>query len=431
MKDKIKIVYDATILAQGLEKNSGRSGIYFVALNILKILLKKDINIILYCQSDKFKNLKNAIEKELNLKKIKILHNSKSVFHENLKNQSNKLKIEHKIIKKILLQLFLIVVSPIFKLYEFFYEIYLNKNLLKYDVFFSPVFIIPENVQINHCTILYDLIPKLLPAYHRDTDKNSWYGRLIDSLNQNDFYFAISEHTRQDFLKYFPQIDPNKITTTLLACDEKFEPKGKNLNPDIRVKYNIPEGKKYIFSLCSLEPRKNLIRTVKTFIQFVKKNNIDDTVFVLGGGQWDEFIPKLDAEIEGLGEYKDKIIKAGYVDDEDLPALYSAAEWFVYTSMYEGFGLPPLEAMSCGCPVITSNNSSLPEVVGDAGIMIDWDSDEQHIEAYEKYYFDKDLKESNSRKGLTRAKQFSWEKCVNEMIESIKKVELYGRQKTI
>ena len=68
-----------------------------------------------------------------------------------------------------------------------------------------------------------------------------------------------------------------------------------------------------------------------------------------------------------------------YIDDEDLAPLYSGAEWFVFTSQYEGFGLPPLEAMACGCPVIASNNSSLPEVVGDAGIMIDWDSDEQHI----------------------------------------------------
>ena len=100
--------------------------------------------------------------------------------------------------------------------------------------------------------------------------------------------------------------------------------------------------------------------------------------------------------------------------------MYSNAEWFVYTSQYEGFGLPPLEAMQCGCPVITSNNSSLPEVVGDAGIMIDWDSDEQHIEAYEKYYFSDELKKNNSKKGLERAKSFSWKKTVDEMIKIMK-----------
>ena len=127
----------------------------------------------------------------------------------------------------------------------------------------------------------------------------------------------------------------------------------------------------------------------------------------------------MDSEIAGLGDYSDKIIKAGYIDDEDLAPLYSGAEWFVYTSQYEGFGLPPLEALACGCPVITSNNSSLPEVVGDAGIMIDWDSDEQHIKAYEDYYFHPELREQNRQKGLIRAKQFSWEKTVDLMLKEI------------
>ena len=116
---------------------------------------------------------------------------------------------------------------------------------------------------------------------------------------------------------------------------------------------------------------------------------------------------------------KNRIIRAGYIDDEDLAPLYSGAEWFVYTSQYEGFGLPPLEAMACGCPVITSNSSSLPEVVGDAGIMIDWDSDEQHIQAYEKYYFDKKLRAKMSKKGLERSKLFSWEKTVDVIVSKI------------
>ena len=142
---------------------------------------------------------------------------------------------------------------------------------------------------------------------------------------------------------------------------------------------------------------------------------------MLGGGHWKSFIDSLAGIIGGFGDYKDKIIKIGYVDDEDLPALYSGAEWFTYTSMYEGFGLPPLEAMSCGCPVIVSNNSSLPEVVGDAGILIDWDSDQQHIEAYEKYYFNPQLRKMNREKGLARAKEFSWAKCVNTMVETMKR----------
>ena len=163
-----------------------------------------------------------------------------------------------------------------------------------------------------------------------------------------------------------------------------------------------------------MEPRKNLIRAVKTFLIFLKKNHIEDIVWVMGGSAWNSFTEAF--RKEGLAWNSDVIIRAGYVDDEDLPALYSNAEWFVYTSQYEGFGLPPLEAMQCGCPVITSNNSSLPEVVGDAGLLIDWDSDEQHIEAYEKYYFDDEIRKEKSLKGLERASLFSWKKTAENIV---------------
>ena len=194
---------------------------------------------------------------------------------------------------------------------------------------------------------------------------------------------------------------------------------GKKL---IKIKYGIPVEKKYVFSLCAIEPRKNLVRAISSFLKFTKKNSVDDIVWVLGGAAWDSFTElskKLDSNI---------IIRTGYIDDEDLPTLYSNAEWFVYTSQYEGFGLPPLEAMQCGCPVITSNNTSLPEVVGDAGIMIDWDSDEQHIEAYEKYYFNEELRKENSRKGLERSKQFSWKETVDKMVSAL---ALKDRAKTL
>ena len=105
-----------------------------------------------------------------------------------------------------------------------------------------------------------------------------------------------------------------------------------------------------------------------------------------------------------------------------LTPLYSGAEFFVYTSQYEGFGLPPLEAMKCGKAVITSNNSSLPEVVGDAGIMIDFDSLEHHIEAFEKLYFDLSLRKTYEQRALERAKEFSWERCVDVMVEKMSEI---------
>ena len=108
-------------------------------------------------------------------------------------------------------------------------------------------------------------------------------------------------------MKYCPNINPNKIFTTLLASDEKFKPLDTQKIIKAKQKYNI-HNNKYVFSLCTLEPRKNLIRAVKTFIQFLQKNNINDLYFVLGGGHWDEFIGKLEQEIESFGVYQDKYI---------------------------------------------------------------------------------------------------------------------------
>ena len=118
--------------------------------------------------------------------------------------------------------------------------------------------------------------------------------------------------------------------------------------------------------------------------------------------------------------YQKYIVKAGYISDEDLPCLYSNSEFFVYPSLYEGFGLPVLEAMKCGCPVITSNISSIPEVTGDAAILINPESDEQLIQAYKSLYYNKELKKELSLKGIERAKQFSWEKTVDTIINKMK-----------
>lgn len=271
--------------------------------------------------------------------------------------------------------------------------------------------------------LLHDVIPLLFPDLTMDANApNGWFRKLTDAITKNNYYFANSENTKKDFIKYFKNIDESKIFTTLLACNENFYPRQEEEVIRVKKKYNIPSDKKYLFSLCSIDPRKNSIRILKTYSEFIRKHNIDDLYFVIGGGHFKTFIEEFDKEVSSIEIEEGKILKIGYVDDEDLPALYSGAEWFVYTSMYEGFGLPPLEAMSCGCPVITSNNSSLPEVVGDAGIMIDWNSDEQHIQAYEKYYFENELRMKNRQKGLERAKQFSWKKCANEMIAEMRKV---------
>lgn len=423
MEKKINILFDAYILAEADFKGSARSGIFFTALNLLKEFSKNEkINLSIYCSNKKASaKLKHTLDKyfpnnHFNNLYLEILSPIEKVH--------TQLTCSYKDKKNPLTKLGIVASSALKKALPKKYIDYekLTNNI---DIYFSPVYKIPDEIinikSIKKYTLLYDIIPIIFPEYFYDTDidvEKYWFTKLWKQLNKHDYYFTISEYTKKDFVKHSSQLDADKITPVLLACSEIFKPEKDKTKASLK-KYNIPTDKKYIFSLCTLEPRKNLIRAVKSFIDFVKKNNINDMVYILGGGAWDGFIEKMESEIPDFEKYKNLILRAGYIDDDDLSPLYSGAEWFVYTSEYEGFGLPPLEAMSCGCPVITSNNSSLPEVVGNAGIMIDFDSDEQHIKAYETYYFNENLRKSYAQKGLERAKQFGWDKCANKMITTM------------
>ena len=421
MGKKINILFDAYVLAEGDNKTSSRSGIFFTTLNILKEFSKNEkINVSIYCSNKKYSvKLKEILDKYFPnnyfnnlyldiLSPIEKLHSKLTCDYKEKKNPLTKIGIlSTSAIKKSLPKK----------------SVNLEKLTKDIDIYFSPVYKIPEDIKkiksIRKYTLLHDLIPILYPEYF-NKNKKYWFYEFVKQLNNNDYYFTNSQNTKEDFVEHFPQMDADKVTPVLLACSENFKPEKEKTKASLE-KYNLPTDKKYIFSLCTLEPRKNLIRAVKCFIEFVNKNNINDMVYILGGGSWDGFIEKMEKEIPDFEKYKHLILRAGYIDDEDLAPLYSGAEWFVYTSEYEGFGLPPLEAMSCGCPVITSNNSSLPEVVGDCGIMIDYDSDEQHINAYETYYYNYNMRKENAEKGLKRAKEFSWKKCADLMIEEMAK----------
>lgn len=377
----INICFDGRVLKNGLVSDSGRTGIYFVARNIFLELYKRtdQVNLSLFLDQSDIHYL-DKLNQDLNV---------------NI--QAEKLFTQ-------------------------------RSDFSDINAFFSPIFKIPDEIRkypnVSCYTVIHDIIALLFPEYFTGGHTQQWLEELVSSINETDYYFSNSEYTKSDFLQFFKQINPKHVDTILLSTNFEYSPIHNDiLFQSIRQKYNIPVNKKYLFSLCSLEPRKNLIRAVKCFIEFIKKNNIDDLVFVLGGTAWNGFVEKLEKEVPDYAKYSDKIIRAGYIADEDLAVLYSNAYWFVYTSQYEGFGMPPLEAMSCGCPVITSNNSSLPEVVGDAGQMIDWDSDEQHIVAYEKYYFDNDFRVMMGEKGLQRSKQFSWQKTVDVILNRMQFVE--------
>ena len=148
-------------------------------------------------------------------------------------------------------------------------------------------------------------------------------------------------------------------------------------------------------------------------------DKLEDYILVLGGAYFDGFEKVMNEELSEFGDLSDKILRIGYVDDEDLSALYSGAEVFLFPSLYEGFGIPVLEAMQCGLPVICSNCTSVPEVIGDCGIQINPHNDEEMVSAMEKMSFDKPFYDECAQKGMERAKLFTWQKCGDIMNEKI------------
>ena len=253
-----------------------------------------------------------------------------------------------------------------------------RKNLIRKgdmkraDVFHSTFFPLPEQIRharkIKRFQTVYDIIPLTHPEWFSSGEEDILRA-VVNNLQKQDYVLAISQATKDDLCNHC-HLDPEHIIVTPLAANravfypshdaEKFR--------QVREKYEIPE-RPYVLSLATLEPRKNTEHLIRCFADMVRQQNIADLQLVLTGSRGWQY-DSIFEQIEGLNELKDRVIITGRVDDEDLAALYSNALMFAYPSLYEGFGLPPLEAMQCGIPVITSNVSSLPEVVADAGITV-------------------------------------------------------------
>jgi glycosyltransferase involved in cell wall biosynthesis len=233
------------------------------------------------------------------------------------------------------------------------------------------------------------------------------------TLKNVDVVITISENTKKDIVKYL-KYPKEKIKRIYLGVDERFKPLEKTDN--VLNKYNIISP--YILYVGTLQPRKNITLFIKAFYK-LKRNGIEHKLVVAGGKGWK--YKEIYKTINKLKLQKE-VIFTGYVEDDDLPYLYNAADLFIYPSLYEGFGLPLLEAMACGCPVITSNTSSLPEVVGDAGIMIDPYNVDALVGAMREVLSNDNLRENMIKRGLERAKMFSWEKTARETLKVYKEV---------
>jgi glycosyltransferase involved in cell wall biosynthesis len=229
------------------------------------------------------------------------------------------------------------------------------------------------------------------------------------SVKKADIIIAVSHSTKRDIIEFF-KVDEKKIKVIHHGVESRFRPIS-NVE-GYRTRNNLPT--RMILNIGTLEPRKNVVTLIKAFKKLQERGYKDYVLAIAGEKGW--LYNKIFEEIKSSG-MEQSICLLGVVRDEDLPLLYNCADLFVYPSLYEGFGLPPLEAMACGVPIITSNTSSLPEVVGNAGIMVDPNDIESLSDEMYRVLKDKELNRQMRRDGLKRSNMFTWEKMVNEVLE--------------
>jgi glycosyltransferase involved in cell wall biosynthesis len=289
-------------------------------------------------------------------------------------------------------------------------------SMRKMTVYHSPFTPLPPQTLpgIPRFLTVYDMIPRLYPNLF-PAKVRTLFDRILGSLRPDDWVLAISQSTKSDFCR-LTGFDPSRVFVTQLAASpEMFHRSvdGSALRR-VRQKYNLPEAP-YVLSLNTLEPRKNVHTAIRGFARMVRQQRNADLQFVLVGTKgWNDQL--ISRSIEEAPELRDRIRVLGYVDDGDLAEIYSGALMFVYVPIYEGFGLPPLEAMQCGVPVITSNTSSLPELVGDAGIMVSPTDTDALAQKMWEVYSSESLRAELSIRSLERAKLFSWGRCANETL---------------
>jgi glycosyltransferase involved in cell wall biosynthesis len=262
---------------------------------------------------------------------------------------------------------------------------------------------------------LYDAIPHLFP--HEVSPRARWLFDLLtrQAARSSRHILAISASARDDLARAY-RIPLDRITVTPLAADRRFQPQSPTAIAAVRAKYDLPE--RYVLSLASNKPHKNLVGLVEAFAKLLQigdwrletgdshlQSPISNLQLVLAG-HWDPRYPEARMAVQRLGLSR-HVRFLPDVAEADLPALYSGAEIFAFASRYEGFGLPPLEAMACGAPVLCCNTSSLPEVVGDAAVRVA-PTPEALAAGLAKLLGDDALRLRLRSAGPQRASQFSW-----------------------
>ncbi len=278
------------------------------------------------------------------------------------------------------------------------------------DIVVEPRHFGPFNLpkKIKRVTVIHDLSPIHYPQWHQFASSKLQQLFLPTILKRADHIITNSNFTAQDVISYFP-FTKNKTSGILLGKEDFFEPKP---NPSILAKLGLHTP--YILHTGTIEPRKNLRLLVKAFEQIKTENATNLQLVLVGKLGWKS--KDLQEQI-AASPFKKDIILLGYVERAFLPTVYTNAKAFVYPSHFEGFGLPVLEAMACGTPVLVSNVSSLPEIIGTAGLVFPPNNQAELVKSMNQLLGDDSLQQSLSKKSLQQAAKFNWHKTAQETLE--------------
>jgi glycosyltransferase involved in cell wall biosynthesis len=291
---------------------------------------------------------------------------------------------------------------------------------LRVDILHCPDYLVPPTLNKNIILTIHDLAFLRFPEFNFSWFVKKYTREVSRNARRAKIVIADSISTKNDITRFF-KIKPEKVGVVYLAADRIFNrlPENKK-DKNFLKKYGI--DKKYILSVGTIEPRKNFITLIRAFNSIRKENpDFNYKLVIVGRTGWKS--EPTYAEREN-SRYSEDITFTGRVPDEDLVQIYNQAELFVYPSLFEGFGLPPLEAMSCGLPVIASDTSSLREVVGDGGILVKAGDEHELANMILNVLKNKNLKETLGEKSLTRARKFSWANTAKKTIELYHKTTL-------
>jgi glycosyltransferase involved in cell wall biosynthesis len=293
------------------------------------------------------------------------------------------------------------------------------------DVLFVPAHVLPLGAPLRRRTrtvvTIHDMGYLHFPEAH--TPMHRRYLRLstLWSARAADHVIAISRATRDDLVRH-AGVRPDKVTVIYHGLSERFRPIA---DPAIvgaaRARYGI--GERYFLYLGTLQPRKNLERLIEAFAEVLKRLSVETLerstlqLVIAGKRGWlTEAIERRAAQLGLAGQ----VFFTGYVPDEDVPALLSGALAFAFPSLYEGFGMPVLEAMACGAPVLAANTSSLPEVAGDAALLVAPTDTAAIAAALMRLADEPVLRDELRKRGLARAAEFTWDRCAAETLEVLR-----------